>query len=230
MLLYQLGNIFLESPLYFFITLVLLVVPLLLSITVHEWAHGFTAYKFGDITPKEQGRLSFNPFAHLDPLGTLMIFIAGIGWAKPVQINPNNINNNFKLMLVSLAGPLSNFVLATLFAVIAYFVEGMIDSQSFNIEQGLLSLILILINIIIKINIVLGLFNLIPLPPLDGSNILSYLLPDRLANSYLRLTPYGFPILLVLFFTGMIDYVFSFAGIIKDYLIIYINTFLSFLF
>ena len=110
MLLYQLIKLLFQNPLIFLIFFIVLTIPLLISITIHEWAHGFVAYKFGDPTPKEQGRLSLNPFRHLDPIGTLMLFVVGIGWAKPVEINPNNIRDRHKLMLVAFAGPLSNFV------------------------------------------------------------------------------------------------------------------------
>src|SRR3989339_2101986 len=114
MLLYYLIQLLIKNPIAFFIALLVLIFPLLISITVHEWAHGMAAYKFGDPTPKNQGRLTLNPFAHLDLVGTLMLFIIGIGWAKPVEINPGNIeqpNKKFKLMMVAFAGPLSNFIL-----------------------------------------------------------------------------------------------------------------------
>lgn len=96
MLILTLTKMFRENPLGGLLALLALTVPLLISITIHEWAHGFTAYKFGDPTPKEQGRLSLNPLVHLDPAGTLALFIIGIGWAKPVQINPRNIHGRFR--------------------------------------------------------------------------------------------------------------------------------------
>lgn len=191
-----------------------LIIPLLISISVHEWAHGFVAYKFGDDTPKIQGRLSLNPFAHLDPLGTLMLFVIGIGWAKPVEINPNNIHGKYKHMLVAFAGPFSNFTLAFIFSIVLYLIikmSGMIGDLSL--------LLLDITDIIVKINLVLGIFNMLPLPPLDGSNIIRNLLPDNLAEIYFRVVPYGFPILLVLMFTGAIKYIFVAANYVQLYLL-----------
>ena len=219
MLLFKLIQLLFENPLHFLIFFMVLTIPLLISITIHEWAHGFVAYKFGDNTPKEQGRLSLNPFKHLDPVGTLMLFIVGIGWAKPVEINPNNINGRFKLMLVAFAGPFSNFMLAILFSFIIYLIITMSNLKGLNLETNISALFVMLLGIIVRINIVLGVFNLIPLPPLDGSNIVRNLLPEDLAESYFRLAPYGFPILLVLIFTGMIDHIFKLADFIEIYLL-----------
>lgn len=215
MLLFKLIQLLFENPLYFLIAFVLLTTPLLISITIHEWAHGFAAYKFGDNTPKEQGRLSLNPFAHLDPVGTLMLFIVGIGWAKPVEINPYNINNRFKLMLVALAGPLSNFIMAVLFSFAAYLTLKTSGLSVLNPEVSLLALFIVFLELIIRINLALGMFNLIPLPPLDGANIVRNLLPEKLSEFYFRLAPYGFPILLVLIFTGIIDHIFNFADFLQ---------------
>ena len=215
MLLYKLIQLLFQNPLVFLIFFTVLTVPLLISITIHEWAHGFVAYKFGDNTPKEQGRLSFNPLRHLDPLGTLMLFIVGIGWAKPVEINPNNINGRFKLMLVAFAGPFSNFLMATLFSFIIYLIITISNLKGLNPEANIGALFIMLLGIIVRINIVLGVFNLIPLPPLDGANIVRNLLPEDLAEFYFRLAPYGFPILLVLIFTGMIDHIFKLADYVQ---------------
>ncbi len=206
MLLIQLLKILMEDPLQFVAAILLLFIPLLISISVHEWAHGFTAYKFGDPTPKIQGRLSLNPFKHLDPLGTLMLFIIGIGWAKPVEINPENISQEYKklkLILVSFAGPLSNFILGIFFSFILFFL---VNYFAFKY----LSIIFLFI-LLIRINFVLGIFNLIPLPPLDGSNIIANLLPDELAEKYFRLAPYSLPILFILIFTGSIRIIFNIA-------------------
>lgn len=219
MLLYQLVKLLFQNPLYFLIFFTVLTVPLLISITVHEWAHGFVAYKFGDNTPKEQGRLSLNPFRHLDPMGTLMLFIVGIGWAKPVEINPNNIHGRYKLMLVAFAGPFSNFVMATLFSFVIYLIITISKLKGISLETSMPVLFVMLLKILVRINLVLCIFNLIPLPPLDGANIVRNLLPIDLSEAYFRLAPYGFPILLVLIFTGMIDYIFKLADFVEIYLL-----------
>jgi len=219
MLLFDLIKLLFQNPLYFLIAVFVLIVPLLISITIHEWAHGFVAYKFGDNTPKEQGRLSLNPLRHLDPVGTLMLFIIRIGWAKPVQINPNNINSRYKLMLVAFAGPFSNFVMAALFSFIIYLVITISHLKGLNPETNTVSLFLGFLVIIVRINLVLGIFNLIPLPPLDGANIIRNLLPENLSEVYFRLAPYGMPILMVLIFTGGIKYIFNIADFLEIHLL-----------
>ena len=212
MLLLELIKLLLSDPIKFVIAVIILFVPLLISITVHEWAHGFTAYKFGDPTPKNQGRLSLNPFAHLDPVGTLMLFIIGIGWAKPVEINSGNIeqpNKKFKLMMVAFAGPLSNFILGITFTFVLYFLMGNVFFES-------------LLSWLVIINFALGMFNLIPLPPLDGANIIANILPDNLARTYFKLAPFSLPILFLLILTGAIRYIFDFAHIIQQELLKFI--------
>lgn len=223
MLLFQLIKLLLSDPLQFLIAIAVLFIPLLISITVHEWAHGFVAYKFGDNTPKIQGRLSLNPFSHLDPLGTLMLFIIGIGWAKPVEINPMNISHNYKklkLMFVAFAGPLSNFILGTIFSVLMYLL------LKFSVINSIL--MLFMFSLLIRINFVLGIFNLLPIPPLDGSNIIANLLPDNLANQYYKLAPYSIFILLVLIFTGGIGFIFDLAEIIQSMLFKIIESFFEY--
>lgn len=219
MLLFKLIQLLFQNPLSFLIFFSILIIPLLISITIHEWAHGFVAYKFGDDTPKEQGRLSLNPFRHLDPIGTLMLFIIGIGWAKPVEINPYNIKGRYKLMLVAFAGPFSNFVMAVLFSFIIYLIIEISSLKGLNPETNILSLFIVLLGFIVKINLALGMFNLIPLPPLDGANIVRNLLPENLSDAYFRLAPYGLPILLVLMFTGIIGHIFDLAEFIQEHLL-----------
>jgi len=226
MLLFQLIKMLISDPLQFVIAVILLVFPLLISITVHEWAHGFTAYKFGDPTPKLQGRLSFNPFAHLDPIGTLMLFIVGIGWAKPVEIIPENIQSKNKLMLVGLAGPLSNFVLAIIFIFILYFAVVFFSNNPAWQESELALLAVILLGFIIRINFALGIFNLLPLPPLDGANVISNLLPDNLARTYFRLAPFSMPILLIFLISGGVKVIFDFADNIQNFLLVFIDSLL----
>jgi len=222
MLLLKLVQLLITSPILFAIYILVLIVPLLVSISVHEWAHGFVAYKFGDNTPKEQGRLSLNPFAHLDLVGTLMLFTVGIGWAKPVMVNPNNINGRHKLMFVALAGPASNFILAVIFLIIIYLLSKM----SVFIGDGIV-VFTDMIDLIVKINLVLALFNMIPLPPLDGSNVIRNLLPENIAELYFKLSPYGFPILIILLFTGAISHIYTVASFIEKYILLFIGILLD---
>ncbi len=170
----------------------------LLAITFHETAHGFVAYKLGDPTAKNQGRLTLNPLAHLDPVGALMMFIAGFGWAKPVPVNPFFFNGDRTkgMMLVSVAGPVTNLVLS----FVAYFIYaaggGFVTVPFLNV----------FLTQMIVLNIYLAIFNLIPVPPLDGSKILAGFLPRAAAYKYLTtVEQYGFIILLVLIVFNITD-------------------------
>lgn len=152
---------------------------LLIAFTLHEFAHAYTADRFGDPTPREMGRVTLNPRVHLDVLGTILIFIAGFGWAKPVMIKQSNFKNP-RLMgiIVSLAGPLANLLIAFLgmlsYYVIAYF--HLFDDMS----KGLLDAVVLFLDLMIRLNIMLFIFNLLPLPPLDGYRILQDFLPWEL--------------------------------------------------
>ena len=160
------------------LTLLLSIPGVLIAITFHEYAHAFAADRLGDDTPRRQGRLSLNPFSHLDPIGSLMLIFAGFGWGKPVEINPRNFNRTMSMekaqALVSFAGPLMNFILTIVFTIIYCgmykFAYGFIHTQIGNI-------IYIMVQLAAQINLGLGIFNLIPLPPLDGSKILGIFLP-----------------------------------------------------
>ena len=146
----------------------------LIAITFHEFAHGYAAYKLGDYTAKRQGRLSLNPFAHLDPIGTLMLLVAGFGWGKPVEVDPRNYTRKISMekgeAIVSLAGPLMNFILAIIFTLIYCAIYKFASATFMASTVG--TVIMLLISTTISINIGLGVFNLIPLPPLDGSKII----------------------------------------------------------
>ena len=146
----------------------------LIAITFHEFAHGYAAYKLGDDTAKRQGRLSLNPFAHLDPIGTLMLLVAGFGWGKPVEVDPRNYTRKISMekgeAIVSLAGPLMNFILAIIFTLIYCAIYKFASATFMASTVG--TVIMLLISTTISINIGLGVFNLIPLPPLDGSKII----------------------------------------------------------
>ncbi|MEA1986998.1 MAG: site-2 protease family protein, partial [Candidatus Marinimicrobia bacterium] len=151
-----------------------LAVPILFALTIHELSHGMVAYYFGDPTAKNAGRLTLNPLAHLDPIGTLMIFIVHFGWAKPVPVNPAYLRNPKKDMIwISLAGPASNMVLA--------FITGLlIRVVGLNITDNFtLDFIKMMLYYSLTINLALAVFNLIPIPPLDGSKILAGLLPPK---------------------------------------------------
>jgi len=178
----------------------LLMVPaIVLGLTIHEFAHGWTAYRLGDPTARYQGRLTLNPAAHIDVIGLIMLFIAGFGWAKPVPVNPVNLRGNMRrsMMLVSLAGPAANLVLAVAGAI------------ALGLGLWHISLGREIVVEIIRINVVLAVFNLLPVPPLDGSKILAGLLPGRQEWLY-TLENYGVIILLVLLFTGIIGRVLGF--------------------
>jgi len=200
-----------KTPEILLFFILILVFPLLFSIAFHELAHGYVAYKFGDDTPKLTGRLTLNPFAHLDVAGTILLFIIGLGWAKPVLINPNNIKNPTKLMLVALAGPVSNFLLAFVFALLIVVVNKyFITSYS--------EIINMLLNTIVTINIALGMFNLIPIPPLDGSRIVTRILPGKLKLWYNKFEQYGMFIMMVLLFTVGFGAIFRLSEFVQHYL------------
>lgn len=193
----------------------------LLSLTVHELAHAFVAYKTGDSTAKDAGRLTVNPIKHLDLVGSVMMpfisFASGlllIGWAKPVPVNRANFKNPFKDdALVSFAGPLSNFVLAILFALLLSLV--------YNFQLTSSGLIINLIWYGVFFNIFLFAFNLLPIPPLDGSHILFDLFPNRLTAKYLSFGFYGTIILLLFIYSPLWSYFFGIIHYIVKSLLIF---------
>jgi Zn-dependent protease len=193
----------------FFLKLSIMLVPGLMAITFHEVSHGFIAYLRGDNTARSLGRLTLNPLKHLDIIGTLMIIVIGIGWAKPVPVNFNNLRNPKRDMIwVSVAGPLTNLILAIISAglirIIVPLTEPLPDSSSL---QLFLEPVLLMLSFSVYINLILALFNLMPLPPLDGGRVLMGLLPDRLAAKLSRIEPYGMIIIIVLvFFTDVFKY------------------------
>lgn len=161
-----------NDPLY----LLYLIPTVLISLTFHEFSHAYVSYRLGDPTAKNAGRLTLNPLKHLDPLGTLMFLFARVGWAKPVPIRPNYYNNiKMGTLLVSIAGPFSNVLLA----LIAYIPYHIIGTQ-FSYTQSIVSIILYnFFGLLYIINISLAAFNILPVPPLDGSRILSAFLPSK---------------------------------------------------
>jgi len=177
------------------LTFALLAVPLMYSIIIHELAHGWVAYRLGDPTAKWQGRLTLNPVNHLDPVGTILLFLVGFGWAKPVPVNLANIGESRKgFILVSSAGIIANMLLAflavLLFQVISPTPGGTAATLLYYLAQ---------------INIMLAAFNLIPIPPLDGSKILMGFVSERLQITISRLEPYGLFIIVGLLYMGALD-------------------------
>ncbi len=177
---------------------------ILIALTFHEYAHGKVADLLGDDTPYYQGRLTLNPLPHIDWIGFAMLFIFHFGWAKPVQVNPNNFKNvGYKkgMMLVSLAGPMMNLLLAFIGLILLRLLLPYQLTDWGSITAAILSPV-------ITINIILAAFNLIPLPPLDGSKILAGLLPDSGARMMYSLEQYGPLLLLLLIMTGAASKVF----------------------
>lgn len=182
--------------------------PILMAITFHEVAHGMVAFRLGDPTAKNAGRLTLNPLAHLDLVGTLVFLITRmIGWAKPVPVNPLYFKNPRKGMLwVALAGPATNMVLAVLSAVLLKWLLNLhlpADSQwgAVAVPVGQMAYVSV------RLNVGLAVFNIIPIPPLDGGRIMVGILPEKQAISYAKLESYGFILLLLLIFSGMVEYV-----------------------
>ncbi len=175
-------------------------IVIFLTLPVHEYAHGWTAVKLGDPTPRYQGRLSFSPFAHIDYIGALCIILFGFGWAKPVQVNSFNFRNPKRDMAITaLAGPVSNIVMAT----IALFISNAI--MAFAPAVTVTFYVFAFFYFIAQINISLAVFNLIPIPPLDGSRLLSALLPDRIYYKIMRYERYFFILLIGLLYLGVLD-------------------------
>lgn len=169
---------------------------ILLALTVHEYAHARAAVSLGDPTPRYAGRLTLNPIPHLDPIGLIMLWLFRFGWAKPVPVNPYNLRNGRRdMLLVSLAGPAANVLLALITAIV-YALSAKLNMNSFEWSSIVISTY--------KYNLMFAVFNLIPLPPLDGSQIVSSLLPGRQAEMFERIAPYSPFILMGLVYMGVI--------------------------
>ena len=182
----------------------------LIAITFHEFAHGYVAYKLGDDTAKRQGRLTLNPLDHLDPVGTVLLIFAGFGWGKPIQVNPRKYTRKISMeageAIVSFAGPLMNFILAILFTII-YWLVCKFAGEFVVTEAGVL--VLRLISATIGINVGLGVFNLIPLPPLDGSKILMPFLPYKAKQWFIKNEQIFYIVFLVVWITGIASAIIS---------------------
>jgi Zn-dependent protease len=183
-------NLLVESPVAFFLT----AIPLLYAVIFHEIAHGLVAYRLGDPTAKFSGRLSLNPLKHLDPMGTLMLLLIGFGWARPVPVNFANLPGDRKtIVAVSAAGIVTNILLAF---VALFLLRLMEPTTGGALSTGL--------TWFAYINIILAAFNLIPIPPLDGSKMLMPFLPTPLRQAFLRLEPFGLLIIIGLLFLGVL--------------------------
>ena len=188
------------------------ILPILLAVTVHEAAHAFAANYFGDGTAKFLGRMTLNPLKHIDPIGTIVVplvmFILTsfvFGWAKPVPINTKNFKDPRRDMaLVALAGPVSNILMAFAWTGLTALGVAGLDSGAWYAEP-----LALMGQIGVFVNVLLAVFNLLPLPPLDGGRVLVAVLPPQAASKVAMLEPWGFPILLLLLFTGALSYIIS---------------------
>ena len=186
-------------------SLILSIPAVLLAITVHEFGHAYAAYKLGDDTPVMQGRLTLNPMDHIDPLGIAMLLFAHIGWGKPVQVNPRNYNRNITVekadAIVSFAGPLMNFITALVFALI-YCASVKFAGVAF-LTSNIGYIILSIVASIITLDIGLGVFNMIPLPPLDGSKIFLPILPRNAKIWFIQHEQTFYFVFLIIWITGI---------------------------
>ena len=196
----------------FFLKLSVMLVPGMLAIVCHEVSHGYVAWRYGDPTAKMMGRLTLNPLKHIDIFGTLMIFVIGIGWAKPVPVVSENLRNPKRDMIwVAAAGPITNLVLAT---ISAFLLRGLISIGNPAGANAAFSMfiepVVMMLAFSVYINLLLAIFNMIPMPPLDGGRVLVGLLPYRQASVLARMEPYGMiVIILLVFFTNIFSYVIS---------------------
>lgn len=190
-------------------------IPAFLGIILHEMGHGYMALRQGDYTAKLMGRLTLNPIAHIDPVGLLMFVLTSLsgsfvfGWAKPVPVNVRNFRNpRHGLMLVALAGPLTNVLLAVLFGLLLKLTITFFPIMAYQ-DSSTYIFVLSVLQMGIIINLGLALFNLFPVPPLDGSKVVSYFLPPRMACKYLSIERYGLLILVVLLASGVLSPIIS---------------------
>lgn len=183
--------------------LILWLPTFLLALAIHEWAHAYAAVRLGDPTPRLQGRLTLNPAAHLSLLGTLIFLVAGVGWAKPVQVNARNLKNpDWDMLWIALAGPASNLVQAIAYSILIHLFVPFTGLRSPIIELFLGGF---------QINIFLAVFNLLPVPPLDGWKIARPFLPRRWSYTVDGLEPIGFLVVLALFRLGVLGPVLNWA-------------------
>lgn len=192
------------------LALVLTLPGVIIAITFHEFAHAWMADRLGDDTPREQGRLNLNPLSHLDPFGFIMLVFVHFGWGKPVEINPRNFNRDKSMSaqeaMVAFAGPLMNIILAFVFTII-YFLIYKFALAFVYTKVGFV--VMLIISMTISVNIGLGIFNLVPLPPLDGSKILNHFLPYNAKEWFLNHQNIFYIIFMVIWITGLVGYIIS---------------------
>ncbi len=182
---------------------------LLVCLSIHEYAHAFVAYKLGDKSQKAYGRMTMNPFAHIDLWGFICIALLGFGWGKPVIVDDRNFKNRARgNMLTALAGPLSNFILAIVFTIILKIcmMTGLVDMAISTTTGNILTNMLVLG---IQFNVVFFIFNMLPIPPFDGSKVLFYFLPTKFKGIMYTLERYSFYIILIFLITGIGGYIIS---------------------
>jgi Zn-dependent protease len=196
----------------FFLKLSVMLVPGMLAIVCHEVSHGYVAWRFGDPTARMLGRLTLNPIKHIDIVGTLMIFFVGIGWAKPVPVVFENLRNPKRDMIwVAAAGPITNILLATVSALLLRALVAFGNPAASGSPLAMLiEPVVLMLAFSVYINLLLAIFNMIPVPPLDGGRVLAGLLPYKQAAALSRIEPYGMMIIIALvFFTNMFSYIIS---------------------
>ncbi len=196
------------------ISIMFLIPIVIFSLTVHECAHGLAAKALGDPTAKACGRLTLNPFAHLDPVGALMMLIFGFGWAKPVPINPNYFKNRKRGMAITaLAGPVSNLILSFLAILIFRIFSAFVLSGGYaHMSLNFINVFVMFLSMFAYLNATLAIFNLIPVPPLDGSRILNVILPEKYYFSIMKYERYIYLGVIVLLFTGLLSTPLSFLA------------------
>ena len=192
------------------VALLLTLPGVIIAITFHEFAHAFAADKLGDDTPRRQGRLTLNPLSHIDPVGFLMLIFVHFGWRKPVEINPTNFNRKRSMTaqeaIVALAGPVMNILVAIILTVILFSVVTF--APAFIISTAG-SLIVLALQMAVAVNVGLGVFNLVPLPPLDGSKILIHFLPYKARNWFMDKRQIFYIVFVALWVTSLISYIIS---------------------
>ena len=193
--------------------IIAILIPLVFAITVHEVAHGFIARGFGDYTADRQGRLTLNPIAHIDPIGTiiipsLLVWMGGLvfGWAKPVPINPNNFYRPKRAMFfVAIAGPIANLLMAFFWSLLLFISQASINDPNVSLAE---QLIILMCRYGIFINLVLMIFNLLPIPPLDGGRVLRSLVKEKYGRLLDNIEPFGIFLVIGLIFMGLLEPIF----------------------